>query len=36
MDQITERRNTTQLGMPAFTQAAGRTNIRPSDPQSGP
>lgn len=28
MDQITERRTTTQLGMPSFTQAAGRTNIQ--------
>lgn len=36
MDQITERRNTTQLGMPTFTQAAGRTNISPPDPRNGP
>ncbi|WP_427136423.1 tyrosine-type recombinase/integrase [Pseudarthrobacter sp. S9] len=35
MDQITERRNTTQLGMPTFTQAAGRTNISPPDPRNG-
>ncbi|WP_104175139.1 site-specific integrase [Arthrobacter sp. Y81] len=35
MDQITQRRNTTQLGMPTFTQAAGRTNISPPDPRNG-
>ncbi|QCO98585.1 site-specific integrase [Arthrobacter sp. 24S4-2] len=35
MDQITERRNTTQLGMPTFTQAAGRTNISPPGPRNG-
>ncbi|MEZ2389736.1 hypothetical protein AB6813_09325 [bacterium RCC_150] len=35
MDQITKRRNTTQLGMPTFTQAAGRTNISPPDPRNG-
>jgi hypothetical protein len=34
-DQITERRNTTQLGMPTFTQAAGRTTISPPDPRNG-
>ncbi|WP_211320933.1 hypothetical protein [Arthrobacter livingstonensis] len=28
MDQITARRTTTQLGMPTFTEAAGRTNIQ--------
>ncbi len=36
MDQITERRTTTQLGMPTFTQAAGRTNISPPDPRKSP
>ncbi len=36
MDQITERRNTTQLGMPTFSQAAGRTNITPPGPRDGP
>jgi hypothetical protein len=36
MDQITERRNTTQLGMPTFTQAAGRTNISPPGPRNRP
>ena len=35
MDQITESRNTTQLGMPTFTQAAGRTTITPPDPGNG-
>ncbi|MGP5033180.1 hypothetical protein ACTXJG_17415 [Glutamicibacter arilaitensis] len=29
MDQITARRTTTQLGMPSFTLAAGRTNLDP-------
>ena len=29
MDQITDRRTTTQLGMPTFIQAAGRTNFHP-------
>jgi hypothetical protein len=36
MDQITDRRNTTQLGMPTFTQAAGRTNISPPSHRNGP
>lgn len=31
MDQITARRTTTQLGMPSFTQAAGRTNVDPKN-----
>lgn len=31
MDQITARRTTTQLGMPTFTQTAGRTNIGPKN-----
>lgn len=36
MDQITTRRTTTQLGMPTFTQAAGRTNIDPKNASKSP
>ena len=36
MDQITARRATTQLGMPSFTQTAGRTNIQENRNQKNP
>ncbi|MGH6781584.1 MAG: tyrosine-type recombinase/integrase, partial [Sphingomonadaceae bacterium] len=36
MDQLTARRTTTDLGMPTFTQAAGRTNIDPKNTSKSP
>lgn len=36
LDQITARRTTTQLGMPTFTQAAGRTNISSENDSKSP
>ena len=37
MDQITDRRDqTVQLGIPTFTDAAGRTNTSPSNQPNHP
>jgi hypothetical protein len=37
MDQITARRNhTVQLGIPTFTDAAGRTSTNPPSRQNAP